>query len=174
MSLALTRALFLYNPFLHDNARGRRVWLTAHILWSLHCPVWSSWRQTSFLAMGGKWWGSFYQFSLLLFHLSLLPAPFWFFLLLPDNFSCSLLHIPFFCCSLLPYPNFVLPAPRLRFPCSLLPSLFQAMLLAPFGLKSHSPCSLITPNRSSLKLLITYRAPVMKNVWKSDKNTYPR
>ncbi len=62
----------------------------------------------------------FYQFSLLLSYLSLSPAPVQFFLLLLDNSSCSLLHFPIFFaapCSL--SQIFVLPAPRLRFPCSL-------------------------------------------------------
>ncbi len=34
------------------------------------------------------------------------------------------------------------------------PSLFYTMLPAPLGLKGHSPCSMITPNRGSM--LITY------------------
>ena len=53
--------------------------------------------------------------------------------------------------------RFVLPAPRLCVSCSLLPSLFWAMLLAPLGLKGHSSCSLITPNGGSvMKVLPKY------------------
>ncbi len=81
----------------------------------------------------------FCQFSLLLFHLSSLPAPFLFFLLLPEDFSCSLPHFSICCCSLLPLPNFCAPCSQITF----------SMLLAPLGLKGHSPCSLITPNGGS-------------------------
>ncbi len=104
---------------------------------------------------------------------SLLPSIFWR-LLLFTNFHCSFLIslcspllFNFLSCSLIIslapcsssqffvapcslFQIFVLPAPRLRFPGFLLPSLYEAMLLAPLGLKGHSPCSLITPNGGSL------------------------
>ncbi len=73
-----------------------------------------------------------YQFSPLLIHLYLRPAPFNLFLLLPDNFSCSLLHFPIFCCSLLPFSIFCAPCSHIT--CSLLP--------APFVILGHAPCSL--------------------------------
>ncbi len=45
-------------------------------------------------------------------------VPFNFFLLLPDNFFCSLLRFTIFSCSLL--QSFVLPVASLPFPCSLI------------------------------------------------------
>ncbi len=77
----------------------------------------------------------FYQFSLLLFHFSLLPAPFWFILF------CSLLHFPIFCCSLLPFPNFCAPCSEITF--SLLPAPFLILCHAPCSLRSKGPFSLL-------------------------------
>ncbi len=52
MSPEHTRTFVSYNSLYHDNARWHHVWLTAQILWSLHCPFWSSW--LSCPAMGAK------------------------------------------------------------------------------------------------------------------------
>ncbi len=77
---------------------------------------------------------------------------FLFFPLLPDNFSCSMLHFPILCCSLLPFPNFCAPCSQITF--SLLPAPFFILGHAPCSLvsqfKGHSPCSLITPNGGSI------------------------
>ena len=63
---------------------------------------------------------SFYQFSLLLFHLSLLPAPFF-------NFSSA---------SLLPFLNFCAPCSQITF--SFLPAPFHILGLAPCSLESKA------------------------------------
>ncbi len=57
---------------------------------------------------------------------------FLFFLLLPDNFSCSLLHFPIFCCSLLPFLDFCAPYSQITFSLPPAPSLILG----------HAPCSL--------------------------------
>ena len=87
----------------------------------------------------------FSPFYLLLFHFSVLPAPFSFRFLLQD-FSCSMLLFRMFLCSMPLFIIFCGPCSRIII-CSLLLCLFYDLLLASLCQIGLAPCSRITPNR---------------------------
>ncbi len=80
---------------------------------------------------------------------------FLFFLFLPDDFSCSLLHFPIFCCSLPPSLYFCAPCSQIMFSLLPAPSLILGHAPCSLGSQGPFPCCLITPNGGSLCLCLS-------------------
>ncbi len=101
-------------------------------------------------------------FTFFLFHFSMVPAPFYFFLLLHDFCLApySFLEFSPAPCSFL--SSLWLLAPGLTFVCSLLLYLFHCLLLAPLCQTGVAPCSGITPNMGSMVHKLTGRPMSVK------------